>query len=146
MQFCKFCHPFPPAHNGLPFRKGERVLTCVQSVLHACGHGASVYGLIRITFGKSGVCTDVNSRGKILLNEIRTRVNRSRMHYSNHQAVPSPNDDDDSERNVILVMASMTMIVRATTTAPTPRDLSPYQKPEEVGSTPTPLPALGKLS
>jgi len=89
MQFCKFCHPFPPAHNGLLLRKTERVLTCAQDVLLAFAYGTSVYSLIRRTFGESGVGTDVNSRGKIPLNGNRTWVKRSRIHHSNHQASPS---------------------------------------------------------
>jgi len=63
MQFCKFCYLFPPAHNGLLLQKAEQDLTCAQDVLRAFAHGASVYSLIRRTFGESGVRTDVNSRG-----------------------------------------------------------------------------------
>jgi len=33
MQFYTFCHPFPPAHNGLLFRITKRVLTCAQDGL-----------------------------------------------------------------------------------------------------------------
>jgi len=40
---------FPPAHNGLLFRKAEQDLTCAQDVLHTFEHGASVYSLIRRT-------------------------------------------------------------------------------------------------
>jgi len=46
------------------YKKQNRILTCAQDVLRAFVHGTSVYGLIRRTFGESGVCTDVNTRGK----------------------------------------------------------------------------------
>jgi len=96
MQFCKFYCPFPLAYNGLLFWKAERVLMCAQGVLHAFAHGTSVSSLIRRTFGESGVSTDVNSRGKILLNEIRTQVSRLQIHHSNHQAIPSCKEDKPS--------------------------------------------------
>jgi len=55
MRFCKFCHLFPPAHNGLLFRKAEQDLTCAQDVLHTFEHGASVYSLIRRTLTFSSI-------------------------------------------------------------------------------------------
>jgi len=38
MWFCKFCHMFPPAHNGLLLQKAEQDLTCAQDV-RAFVHG-----------------------------------------------------------------------------------------------------------
>jgi len=76
MQFCKICHPFPSAHNGLLFRKAERVFQRVRKMF--CVRSRTVSRFIGSSEGLLGRVESalmLTPKGKkIPLNEIRTLV------------------------------------------------------------------------